>query len=107
MEELVYDLGKDVASMAATQKACQTFQAKTTENVDKLAGTVQVLLKETTKLETIFSSISSIDSKVERIEKNLSMRINKVEGAYSLWSRAVIGAIFVSIVGVIFKYAGV
>ena len=97
-EELIYDLGKDVAAMAATQRACLTSQAKTTENVDKLAGTVQILLKETTKLESVFSSIIAIDKKIDRIENNLSGRLNKIEVAYSTWSKAVIGAIFVGLV---------
>ena len=92
--------------MAATQKACQTSQAKTTENVDKLAGTVQILLKETTKLESIFSTISSIDKKIDRIENNLSTRISRIETAYSTWSKAVIGAIFVALIGSAFKLLG-
>ena len=104
MEQLVYDLGKDVAVMVETQRAFQLHQTRTTENVDKLAGTVQVLLKETTKLETIFNNLTTINTKIDRVEKTFDRRMGKVETAYANWAKAVGVALLVGAIGAIFKF---
>ena len=104
-ETLIYDLGKDVAVMSETQRAFQLYQTKTTENVDKLAVAVQLLIKETTKLETIFNTIHNLDKKMEKFEERCDKRVGKIETAYANWSKAVGVALAVGAIGTIFKYA--
>ena len=105
-EQLIYKLGKDVAVMAETQKACQMHQEHTTANVNKLAAVVDSLAKEAIRLEGIFSNITSVERKIDSIERALIRRLERIEDAYRTWSKVVMGAIFVAVIGVIFKYIG-
>ena len=111
-EELIYKLGKDVAVMAQTQE-------RTTQNIDKLTTSVETIAREAIRLEAIFGNLTKMEIRVEKIEavildrpevverlSNLVKKVNKLETAYATWSKAVIGAIFVASVGLIFKYIG-
>ena len=106
-EELVYNLGRDVAVMAETQKACQKYQVQTTDNINRLTSAVETLAKEAVRLESIFANIASTDKRVDKLEITINRRLERIETAYSTWTRVIFGAAFVGLVGVIFKVLGV
>lgn len=105
-EDLVYNLGRDVAVMAETQKACQKYQVQTTDNINRLTSAVETLAKEAVRLESIFANIANTDKRVDKLEVNLSRRIERIEVAYSTWTKVVFGATFVGIAGIVFKMLG-
>ena len=106
IEELIYKLGKDVAVMYETQKSFQRAQTKTTENIDKLAVSVDTLAQETIRLEGVFTNIGNVEKRLEDCEKTIFKRLDRIENTYSVWSKAVIGGLFVAAVGAVFKYVG-
>ena len=93
-EKLMMNIAKDVALLAQAQLTCQKSQEQTTENINKLAGSVEKLAKEAIRLEGIFVNISSLES-----------RIVKIESAYSKWSTAVYAGMIIALVGAVVKFS--
>lgn len=106
-EQLVYNLGKDVAVMVETQKAFQKYQVQTTANIDKLTSSVNKLAQEAIRLESIFGNLSNMDKKIDSLYSEVSSRIGRLEDKYSMWSKTLIGTIAVAVIGTIFKFVGV
>lgn len=124
VEDLIHELGKDVAVMAETQKAFQKNQERTTTNINSLAGTVDKLTKEAVRLEAIFNTVVSIEGRVKGVEsltakraevvleikhlrdynKGQDKRLDKIESILSKWFYAVSGTIVVGVIGTIFKF---
>lgn len=67
-ERRLSQLTKDVAVMA-------TIQKKTSENVDKLTSSVEVLIRESIKLENRLINSAMIEKDVELLKKNQSRGI--------------------------------
>ena len=105
-EHLIHSLAKDVAVMAETQKAFQRYQAQTTDNIAKLTQTVDVLAKEAVRLEGIFANISSVNKRIDKLEVEYNRRMERIEAAYTTWSKVVLGGALVAFIGVVFKYVG-
>ncbi len=105
-EELVYNLGKDVAVMAETQRSCQKYQVQTTSNINKLTDAVDTLAKEAIRLEGIFANIANVDKRIDQLETNFSKRLDRIEVAYATWTKVVFTALLVGVVGIIFKFVG-